>query len=55
MGRPAICNCVTKTSRHVEAWRFGCRFGREGGNGGHKTGSASSQSSRLLINTRKQP
>lgn len=21
MGSPAICNCVTKTTRYVEAWR----------------------------------
>lgn len=54
MGCPAICRCVTTTTRYVEARKFGCQFGRKGGNGVHKTGSASSQSGPLLMNTRKQ-
>lgn len=52
MGRPAICKCVTTIARYVEAWKISCHFGRKGGNGVHKTGPASSQSSPLL-NTRK--
>lgn len=61
IGCLAICTCVTTTTttttRYVEAWRFGCHFGRQDGNDRRETGSTSSHktSNLLLTNTRSRP